>query len=129
MENKDKEIKATVLIADGTVNSQGETFKIKNLKVPAEVPVSFNFDENKLIGWANLRIEGENILADVKIDKDSQVNLSEKELDMLYPAIDAVYETRNKIGICSVGFSKSPNADERIKTIGEQKIERYGKTG
>lgn len=106
-----------ILNADGIPDQTGHSIKIKNVKVPATVPVYFgnSFDEAS-VGYANLRVKDEQVIGDVILDLDEVP----ENLKKRYPSIIGFWETHKRIGLAGVLISVSNNLDTRIKSIEEQ---------
>lgn len=92
-----------------SIDPQGVTFKAES------VPVTYEFDGKKLMGWANLSTKDGQVWADITAT-------SEHSLSGLYPAIGGV--TTKMAGrvvlqceIREVGVSLKPNQDLRIPPI------------
>lgn len=119
-------ITRTVLIADGTTNSDGEAIVLDDrCTIPATLPVTLCFDLSNTVGQARLWRENDKIIADISL----QQGIAEKLLKSLTPAVNFFIRRSYKDGgvikitdleLLSVGIGLGPNADERIKSFGEQ---------
>lgn len=113
----------TVLIADGTPDTMGDSFDINGVDFPKEVTLvkefSHSFDD--VVGFAKLRKEGNRVLADLEFVNDIFVPEVRK---YLYPAVGGKVITKEggkimKCVIDTISIGGSPNADSRIKRLGE----------
>lgn len=120
--------KIKVIIATGNVDMDDDKIIIDSVNAPKlAVPVTLNFDQSKVIGIADIDVDGNNIVATLMVDGN--------DLKMLTPAIsfrtkkedlkfmngkgDPYFEINN-LNIESIGLCSSPNADPNVKSIGEQ---------
>lgn len=92
-----------------SIDPQGVTFK------PEPVPVTYEFDGTKLMGWATLSSKDGQIWADITAT-------SEQPLSGLYPAIGGVTLSMSGRVVCKcelreVGLSVKHNQDRRIPPI------------
>jgi len=99
-----------VLIADGKPNAQNYSIDIKGVKIPKKkVVVTLNFDAKKPLGTAELRIEGNQVVADLELNEDG--------FDNLVPCTKgAVDRIGDGISLIEIGLSEK-NADSRINML------------
>jgi len=101
-----------VMIADGKPDSQNDIIYIRDVKIPKnKVPVTLNFDATKLLGEAELRIEGNQVVADLELTEDG--------FDKLIPCIQGTVDRVGNKGcsISGIGLAEK-NADFRINKLG-----------
>lgn len=115
-----------VLIADGTPDSQGDRMTPDSVEFERFIPVTKEFLNGK-IGQAKLFWEGHMLCADITLFGEllKTVNLEPMLIQFMTPAVGGSKKTVvngeiidcviNQIALCA-----SKNADNRIKTVGEQ---------
>ena len=99
-----------VLIADGKLDSNGETINIEDVVISATpIPVNLNFDSGRSVGTATLKKSGEKVLASLNIMKDIEENL--------VPCVGGRVNSIEKgFSIESIGLAEK-NADSRIPPL------------
>jgi hypothetical protein len=105
-----------VLNLDGQPDSSGGSISPNGVSFKSEpVPVTYEFDGEKLLGWATFFRKGDQLWAEVKATNADQ-------LKGLYPAIGGVTLSMSgtvvtRCELREVGLSHKPNQDRRIPQI------------
>lgn len=115
-----------IIIENGHIDSNGDQVDLKGLSfgklLNSEIPISENFNsqESPPIGFAYVYIEEDVMKADLNLIKEINLNY--------YPAIGGQVIERDKdnpklitrFQLREVSLCSNKNADDTIKTIGEQ---------
>lgn len=98
---------------------------INGLKHPTEVtftnplPLTFNFNQDQTIGTSNLRTVGNDVYADIEIDKYASLRIF--GCTNIWPYIGG--ENGDVLNIKTVSIGPFPNVDETIPEIKPSQVE------
>jgi len=101
-----------ILIADRTTDRQGDAILAKDVYVNDYTRVTHDFNIMKPVGRATIRREGNNFFADLEI-------LDDFDAGGLYPCVGGSRKQNGVNEIFEVALCSYPNADSRIRPIGD----------
>lgn len=107
-----------VTIAVERIDSMGDIIKIDGVNIPdKKLPVLKDFDQHKVIGYADVHKLSQHLVADLNLKEDCAG---------MFPAIGFVVKKQRRengvrileeIELMSVGISKAGNADTSIESL------------
>lgn len=96
---------------------------IKEVEFHDTTPITLEFGNDKVIGFATFTVKESGVYADIEIDPKHDIRVAAN--NKLYPYLSGITEYKKPLKITGMALGVMPNVDSRIPAIHSHQIETY----